>query len=169
MMSGFTIRPGEESDCAVLAKLLIDTWQSCYAEFFPADFLRKLDQEKQEKRHQTYLSAGVNYHLAENAKKKLLGFTSYGPDRSSSDSTVAELYTLYVAKQQHQKGIGKALLDKVIFLLQKEKRFHFLKVAVFTENPYLPFYFKNGFQEKTTETFDFGTFSRDVSILQLVL
>ena len=50
MMSGFTIRLGKEADSTALAKLLIDTWQSCYAEFFPDDFLRKLDQEKQEKR-----------------------------------------------------------------------------------------------------------------------
>ncbi len=168
-MNSFTIRPGKEADCNALARLLIETWQSCYTKFFPADFLNKLDQEKQEKRHQAYLSAGVNYHLAENADKNLLGFTSYGSDRSSSDPTVAELYTLYVAKNQHQKGIGKALLDKVIFLLQQEKRFHFLKVAVFAENPYQQFYLKNGFQTKATEIFDFGTFSKDVSILQLTL
>lgn len=168
-MGSFTIRPGETVDCTALAKLLIETWQNCYTEFFPADFLNQLDQEKQEKRHQAYMSAGTHYYLAENANKKLLAFISYGPDRSSSDPNLAELYTLYVDKQQHQKGIGKALLDKAIFLLQREKRFHFLNVTVFTENPYLPFYFKNGFQEKTTGVIDFGTFSKDVSILQRVL
>jgi len=151
-----SIRPGKKSDIPAIAQLLVDTWQSSYTDFMPSDFLDSLQVEKQIIRHNKYIEAGVQYFLAENAEKELLGFTSVGKNRMVTIDCAHELYTLYVGNDAQGQGIGTSLLNAVIKHIDDPQSS--ISVSVFETNAYKSFYLKNGFQVVGDEMINLGKF-----------
>ena len=133
-------RPGEERDLPDIAALLVKSWQTHYQAFLPESLLRSLSVETQVVRHRRYLSEGTTYIIAE-SNGQLAGFASVGPGRSEILATPYELYTLYVDQQQHRKGIGSRLIRETEAMLPAGQA---LGVWVMADNPFLPFYDRQG-------------------------
>ncbi|MEM1122162.1 MAG: GNAT family N-acetyltransferase [Bacteroidota bacterium] len=149
-------RTGTEKDIQPIAKLLIETWNCCYKEFIPAKFLRNLQIDRQIQRHKKYISKNTKYYIAENAARELIGFTSYGKNRLEKINCEKELYTLYVKKAYHGRGIGKSLIDLIWSDLKNSQKK--IAVTVFKKNPFKNFYIKNGFVKIDEEIINLGEF-----------
>ncbi|MEL6251689.1 MAG: GNAT family N-acetyltransferase [Bacteroidota bacterium] len=154
-MIQFVIRSAKESDLKSIVRLLLRIWKEQYSSFLPVSFLDKMNFNQQLKRHQTYLSKGNTYLIAENAQKDLLGFCSFGENRDSFPKAKWELYTLYVAPEQQRKGVGSKLIKEVLRKLEKEDK---MAVWVMKANPFRHFYEKRGFRWVGERNVNFGEF-----------
>ena len=150
----FKIVKAQENDIFPIAQLLVNTWQQCYDSFLPKSFLNHLSVDHQFQRHLNKFKKGTPYFIAINREAKVLGFTSYGLARSNEISSTHELYTLYVEKSHHKKGIGKTLLEIVFKNLSSSTRA--IEVIVMSENPFLSFYLKQGFEKVANYHLDLG-------------
>jgi len=156
-------RKGSLQDIDAIAQLLVQSWQHCYADFMPVEFLNSLSIRHQIQRHESYMKDKASYLIAENEHAELLGFASYGPNRLDSISCETEVYTLYVKQAQHGQGIGKALLNMIVADL--EENINGLAVSVFSKNPFKHFYTKYGFAKVCEESIDMGSFALDGEVL----
>ncbi len=160
----FVIQQANISDIPSIAALLVQTWKSSYQGVLPAAFLDSLDVSKQISRHEKYFESHARYLVVRHREVEIIGFCSYGLDRSPATDSEMELYTLYVDINYQRRGLGKQLLDAVLEDIQgKSPR---LKVSVLKKNPYLTFYLKQGFEIVGSETIDFGAFMEDGLILE---
>ncbi|MFK7774926.1 MAG: N-acetyltransferase family protein [Saprospiraceae bacterium] len=139
------LRLGTKNDIPNICQLLISTWQSCYADFIPQDFLDNLNLAHQIRRHTSSMEKGIIYFIIENDQKELLGFASFGKNRMEEFEGENELYTIYVSKRNQGKAIGKQLLEAVLKAIPKNDQT--MLVSVFEKNPYRSFYEKNGFSK----------------------
>lgn len=150
------LRLGTKNDIPNICQLLISTWQSCYADFMPQDFLENLNLAHQIRRHTSSMEKGIIYFIIENDQKELLGFASFGKNRMVEFEGENELRTIYVNKRNQGKAIGKQLLKAVFKALPKSDQT--ILVSVFEENPYRSFYEKNGFSKIGEELVDLRNF-----------
>lgn len=158
------LRLGTKNDVPNICMLLISTWQSCYADFMPQDFLDNLNLEHQIKRHIASIEKGVTYFIVENDQKELLGFASFGKNRRKEFEGGNELYTIYINKKYQGKAIGKQLLNAVFDTLPKSDPT--ILVSVFEKNPYRSFYEKNGFLKIGEELVDLRKFQINSWVLK---
>ena len=150
------IRYGELADIEVICNLLIETWQNSYQEFIPGEYLSSLNLERQVQRHQKYFHDSTKYYISESAQKELLGFASVGKNRLKEVDSTRELYTMYVRKPHHGRGIGLKLLHRIFEDLRKENSS--LAVMAFNKNKFKRFYEKNGFVQVAQKEIDMEHF-----------
>ncbi|MEM6347627.1 MAG: GNAT family N-acetyltransferase [Bacteroidota bacterium] len=161
-----TIQKGTKDDLPAIAQLLVETWQSSYQGFMPAKLLKGLSIAKQTMRHQQYFEKGIQYWVVKNDAEVLLGFCSYGPCRNPAMQSPLELYTLYVDTQRQKRGIGSALLQKLVKTVKIEASS--IGVSVFQRNPYRSFYQKNGFKTLGEAVIDLGGWQEDSLIMRKI-
>ncbi len=148
------IRKGNQADLPAIVQLLIRCWQINYREFLPGSFLGRMDFKHQLNRHTTYLNGPAVYFVAETGNADLVGFTSYGKNRSLPIEVAWELYTLYVDPDHQRRGIGQLLLAAIEGERQIQKSG--IGVAVMEKNPCRSFYEQNGFRAVDREMMDLG-------------
>jgi len=148
------LRKATDHDLLAICQLLIHTWQTSQSSFLPSAFLTKLDINIQLERHRKYLKRGTQYFLVENNNKDLMGFASFGTNRSSSSDFNFEIYTLYVHPKFQRNGVGALLLAEICAALKDENKG--IVVSFFEGNPYKEFYLKNGFKKLNEEMVDLG-------------
>lgn len=49
-----------------------------------------------------------------NENKEVIGFASYGPERTNKYNYGSELYAIYIIEKYQRKGIGRLIIKKVI-------------------------------------------------------
>ncbi|HEY1795009.1 MAG TPA: GNAT family N-acetyltransferase [Stellaceae bacterium] len=145
-MEPFTIRPAHTGDAASIGRLDVETWQAAYAGILATPYLVELSAERRERGW-----AGVirreprDVRVAVGPDGAILGFGSCGGCRDEPNYT-GEVFTLYVAPDWQNRGIGRALILS-LFARLVERGTRSAVVWVLSENPSRFFYQRLGGRE----------------------
>lgn len=153
------IRLATAEDAEAIAKVHIASWQEAYKDLLPQDRLSQMSVERSTDSWQQRLQAPQHMIFVAEADSEIIGFSSVGPSRDDdAQSTIAELYAIYLLSSEWGKGTGKALWQKSVECL-KQEGYQSVTLWVFKDNPRArQFYEGMGFilddREETFEIFD---------------
>lgn len=109
LMGQITIRPARPGDARGIARLDIETWRTTYAGMLSAAYLVGLSEQRRELGWRSVIlrePRDVRVAVDDGA---ILGFGSCGPNRGDR-LFAGEVFTLYVAPDWQNQGIGRRLL-----------------------------------------------------------
>src|ERR1700704_922054 len=109
-MDEITIRSGRPGDARSIARLDVETWRATYAGILAAAFLVGLSTQRRELGWATVIEREPHdVRVAVNQDGHILGFGSCGRCRGEPEFA-GEVFTLYVAPDWQNQGIGRRLL-----------------------------------------------------------
>lgn len=110
VMSDFTIRPARPGDAHGIARLDVETWRTTYAGVLSTAYLVGLSERRREAGWRgVILREPRDVRVAVGSNGAILGFGSCGPNRGDR-FFAGEVFTLYVAPDWQNQGIGRRLL-----------------------------------------------------------
>jgi ribosomal protein S18 acetylase RimI-like enzyme len=110
-MDPVTIRSARPSDARAIARLDVETWRTTYAGVLSATYLVGLSAPRREFAwRMAILRDPGDVRVAVDADAVVRGFGSCGPSRSERHFP-GEVFTLYVAPDWQNLGIGRRLLQ----------------------------------------------------------
>jgi ribosomal protein S18 acetylase RimI-like enzyme len=141
------IREANLGDCAGIARVQVDSYQTAYAGILPSEYLAHFSYEEQEQDWRALLSADQHdlLYVAENDSGEIVG---YALGRAHSDQCASydsELVALHVRRADQRQGIGKQLIAAVAERL-KQQGCQSLMLWVLEQNPARSFYERLGGQ-----------------------
>jgi ribosomal protein S18 acetylase RimI-like enzyme len=105
-----TIRAARPADAAAIADIDVETWQATYAGILGTPYLAGLSPQRRESGWSSVIRRAPNdVHVAVDRADDVIGFGSCGASRGDPDFT-AEVFTLYVAPDWQNQGVGRRLL-----------------------------------------------------------
>lgn len=114
----YRIRRSEISDREILGKIHSQAWQETYAGMIPVEMLTRVGSvaSRTEVRKAMFakMTERHGHFLVESVKDEIVGFGDCGPAYKTNAFAPAEIYALYVLRHAQNKGLGKALLDKML-------------------------------------------------------
>jgi ribosomal protein S18 acetylase RimI-like enzyme len=142
-MSQITIRAARAGDARAIARLDVETWRTTYAGMVSASYLVGLSERRRELGWRGVIQREPrDVRVAVEESGAILGFGSCGPNRSDR-FFAGEVFTLYVAPDWQNQGIGRRLLVALFRRLVAAGR-HSAIVWVLRENPSRFFYERLG-------------------------
>jgi len=109
-MGEITIRPARALDARPIARLDVETWRTTYAGVLSASYLVGLSERRREAGWRAViLREPRDVRVAVDAGDIIRGFGSCGPNRGDR-FFAGEVFTLYVAPDWQNQGIGRRLL-----------------------------------------------------------
>jgi ribosomal protein S18 acetylase RimI-like enzyme len=153
------IREARLGDAAGIAKVHVDAWRSTYRGIVPDKVLKGLSYKKREKERRDALKKNdpkYRCFVAENARKRIVGFIVAGPHRGSTARYDGEIYALYLFKEVQGRGIGKALFLRAAAWLQERGHKAALTWVLKDNHPAKGFYAAMGGAELEAKTIDIG-------------
>src|SRR5437660_6908707 len=145
-MDHITIRSARPEDARSIAKLHVETWRATYAGMLSAPYLVGLSAPRQELGwRNVILREPRDLRVAVGSNGAILGFGSCGPNRGDRSFT-GEVFTLYVAPDWQNQGIGRRLLIALFRRLVASGRRSAI-LWVLRENPSRFFYERLGAQQ----------------------
>jgi ribosomal protein S18 acetylase RimI-like enzyme len=109
-MSEIMVRPARPEDARGIAGLDVETWRATYAGVLSLDYLVGLSERRREAGWRSViLREPRDVRVAVDADGVIVGFGSCGPNRGDRSFT-GEVFTLYVAPDWQNQGIGRRLL-----------------------------------------------------------
>lgn len=109
-MGAITVRPARALDARSIARLDVETWRTTYAGVLPATYLVGLSERRREAGWRAViLREPRDVRVAVDAESRIRGFGSCGPNRGEP-FFAGEVFTLYVAPDWQNQGIGRQLL-----------------------------------------------------------
>lgn len=109
-MGEITIRPARAPDARAIARLDVETWRTTYAGVLSAAYLVGLSERRREAGWRgVILREPRDVRVAVDADRVIRGFGSCGPNRGDP-FFAGEVFTLYVAPDWQNQGIGRRLL-----------------------------------------------------------
>lgn len=109
-MSAITIRAARPGDARRIARLDVETWRAAYAGILTTPFLVGLSAQRRELGWATVIEREPrDVRVAVDGDGNILGFGSCGRNRTNAEFA-GEVFTLYVAPDWQNQGIGRALL-----------------------------------------------------------
>src|SRR5262249_25599033 len=109
-MEGITIRTARTADAKRIARLDVDTWRATYAGILTTPFLVGLSARRREVGWATVIEREPrDVHVAVDSDGHIQGFGSGGRCRGQP-GFAGEIFTLYIAPDWQNQGIGRALL-----------------------------------------------------------
>ena len=109
-MDAITIRPARPADAGAIARLDVDTWRTTYAGVLSTDYLVGLSPRRREIGWRMAIQRDpLDIRVAVDGADAVRGFGSCGPSRSERRFP-GEVFTLYVAPDWQDRGIGRRLL-----------------------------------------------------------
>ncbi len=118
------VRQAYPSDAQVIARIHVETWRATYAGLLPD---RVLANMREQNHRASWNNLLMRQHareivlVAEAARTGVVGFVSAGRSRSSIERYAGEVYTLYVAPDFQNQGIGTRLLESAFQRLDAEE------------------------------------------------
>jgi ribosomal protein S18 acetylase RimI-like enzyme len=150
-MDHITIRSARPEDARGIAKLDVETWRATYAGVLSASYLVGLSTRRRELGwYNVILRHPRDVRVAVGDGDTILGFGSCGPNRSDR-RYAGEVFTLYVAPDWQNQGIGRRLLIALFRRLVAAGRFSAI-VWVLRDNPSRFFYERLGGRQVTHKT-----------------
>ena len=142
-MGEITIRPARASDARPIARLDVETWRTTYAGVLSASYLVGLSERRREAGWRAViLREPRDVRVAVDAGGIIRGFGSCGPNRGDR-FFAGEVFTLYVAPDWQNQGIGRRLLIALFRRLVASGRRSAI-VWVLRDNPARFFYERLG-------------------------
>ena len=143
IMIEITIRPARPGDAPGIARLDVETWRTTYAGVLSTAYLVGLSERRREAGwRRVILREPRDVRVAVDPAGAILGFGSCGPHRGDR-SFAGEVFTLYVAPDRQNQGIGRRLLIALFRRLVATGR-HSAILWVLRENPSRFFYERLG-------------------------
>lgn len=108
-----SIRPGRPADAAAIARVYVESWRSAYAGLLPDSMLVRMSTSAQTRDWASQLGrrrVAEGIFVADLASHGVIGFGSCGPARPTPLPHAGEIFTLYVAPEHQEHGVGRALL-----------------------------------------------------------
>ncbi|HZK90357.1 MAG TPA: N-acetyltransferase [Stellaceae bacterium] len=145
-MDEITIRAARPEDAAPIARLDVETWQATYAGILGTPYLAGLSAARRETGWANVIGrAPREVHVAVDGAGDIVGFGSCGACRGEPGFS-GEVFTLYVAPDWQNRGIGRRLL--LAMFAQLVAQGHKAAVIwVLRENPARFFYQRLGGRE----------------------
>jgi ribosomal protein S18 acetylase RimI-like enzyme len=110
VMSEITIRPARPGDARGIARLDVETWRATYAGVLSTAYLVGLSKRRREAGWRgVILREARDVRVAVDSTGAIVGFGSCGSNREDRAYT-GEVFTLYVAPDWQNQGIGRRLL-----------------------------------------------------------
>lgn len=119
-MTVVDLRIATLEDAEAIARIHVETWRNTYAGLLPDDLLVGMSLEKQTRMWQRMLRSGETTIVAEDPRYGVIGFGSYGPNRSKRSNFTGEVFTLYLLPDFQGLGIGQGLLQALFGALARE-------------------------------------------------
>lgn len=106
------VRSARHEDAQAVARVYIDAWHHTYPSILPSELLRAMTPRGQAARWRAAITAGGRERVlvAECPQHGVVGMTSFGPAQDKAVGYDGEVYTLYVAPDFFEIGIGTLLL-----------------------------------------------------------
>jgi ribosomal protein S18 acetylase RimI-like enzyme len=136
------IRAGRSVDAAAIARVHVESWRSAYAGLIPNAVLVRMSTDAQAREWSQQLArrrVADSILVAELSEHGLIGFGSCGVARPTLLPQAGEIFTLYVAPEHQERGVGGALLLRMFDTLI-DRGLNSAIVWVLAENPARFFY-----------------------------
>lgn len=154
-MSEITIRPARPADARAIARLDIETWRTTYAGMLSAAYLVGLSERRREAGWRSVIAREPrDVRVAVDPAGDVVGFGSCGPIRGDR-AFAGEVFTLYVAPDWQNQGIGRRLLIALFRRLVAAGR-HSAILWVLRDNPARFFYERLGAQQVSRKSLAVG-------------
>jgi len=154
-MDRITIRPARPTDASGIARLDVETWRTTYAGVLPASYLVGLSERRREIGWRSVIQREPrDVRVAADPVGAIVGFGSCGPNRGDR-FFAGEVFTLYVAPDWQNQGIGRRLLIALFRRLVAAGR-HSAILWVLRDNPSRFFYEHLGAQQVSQKTLGVG-------------
>jgi len=109
-MGQIWIRAARPGDARTIARLDVETWRTTYAGMLSTAYLVGLSERRRELGWRgVILREPRDVRVAVDERGAIVGFGSCGPNRGEP-SFAGEVFTLYVAPDRQNQGIGRRLL-----------------------------------------------------------
>lgn len=136
------LRPARVADAPAIARLYVEGWRHAYPGLVPNGVLLRMSPASQA-REWAYALLRQRHAdqviVAERVQGEIVGFGSCGEARSTILPHAGEIYTLYVAPDAQERGVGRALLHR-LFASLLGRGLHSALVWVLAGNPARFFY-----------------------------
>jgi len=154
-MSEITIRTARPGDARRIARLDVETWRATYAGILATPFLVGLSAQRRELGWATVIEREPrDVRVAVDGEGNILGFGSCGRCRAGAEFS-GEVFTLYVAPDWQNQGIGRRLLLALFERLVAQGCGSAI-IWVLRDNPGRFFYQRLGGKEVRHKTFTVG-------------
>jgi len=155
VMGEITIRSARPGDARGIARLDVETWRTTYAGVLSASYLVALSDRRREIGWRSViLREPRDVRVAVDSVGAILGFGSCGPKRGDH-FFAGEVFTLYVAPDWQNQGIGRRLLIALFRRLVAAGR-HSAILWVLRDNPARFFYERLGAQQVSRKSLAVG-------------
>jgi ribosomal protein S18 acetylase RimI-like enzyme len=155
-MGEITIRQARPADARGIARLDIETWRTTYAGVLTTAYLVGLSERRREAGWRAVIQREPrDVRVATGEAGAILGFGSCGPNRGERFFT-GEVFTLYVAPDWQNQGIGRRLLIALFRRLVATGRRSAI-VWVLRDNPSRFFYERLGAQRTSRKSIVIGS------------
>ena len=154
-MGEITIRPARPGDARDIARLDVETWRTTYAGVLSSSYLVGLSERRREAGWRSViLREPRDVRVAVDPIGAIIGFGSCGPNRGDR-FFAGEVFTLYVAPDWQNQGIGRRLLIALFRRLVAAGCASAI-LWVLRENPARFFYERLGAQQVSRKAFAVG-------------
>ncbi len=136
------IRKATKDDASGIARVHIRSWQETYQGIISQDYLDSLKVEDRKPLWEKSLSESANISpvfVAVNPEGEIVGFASFGKERSGNFKADGELYAIYILKEYQRGKLGLRLLQAGVDDLLKQN-YESILVWVLADNESRKFY-----------------------------
>lgn len=136
------IRRAEVGDALGIARVHIESWKETYTGIISQGYLESLKVEDRIGLWEKSLSQTSQVSpvfVALNTENKIVGFASYGKERTGKFTADGELYAIYILKKYQREKLGLKLLQAGVNELL-EQNYTSMLVWVLEENKSRKFY-----------------------------
>jgi len=154
-MGQIMIRAARPADARAIARLDVETWRTTYAGMLSTSYLLGLSERRRELGWRgVILREPRDVRVAVEPEGAIIGFGSCGPNRGDRFFS-GEVFTLYVAPDWQNQGIGRRLLVALFRRLVASGRRSAI-VWVLRDNPSRFFYERLGAQQASHKALPVG-------------
>jgi len=154
-MDEIAIRNARPGDARDIARLDVETWQATYAGTLSTPYLVGLSEQRRAQGWTRVIAHEPrDVQVAVDADGAILGFGSCGTSRGEPGYT-GEVFTLYVAPDMQNQGIGRLLL-LALFARLAAQGHRSVVIWVLRDNPARFFYRRLGGKEVRRRLLSFG-------------
>ena len=133
------IRKAMKDDASGIAKVHVKSWQETYQGIVSQDYLDSLKVDDREPLWEKSLSQSADtspVFVAVNSEGEIVGFASFGKERSGKYEADGELYAIYILKEYQRGKLGLRLLQAGLNEMQSKS----MLVWVLADNESRKFY-----------------------------
>lgn len=140
------VRKALSQDAEAILEVQNQGWLDTYESILGRDQVMAINQKRTVQEWSNIIaSTTTRTFVIENKAAKVVGFSGCGSNREEMSGLPGEIYAIYVLKDYHRGGYGKALFQQAIAYLESHHLTPFV-VWAFKDNPACRFYERMGGQ-----------------------